>query len=236
MSPGRKMPFPPQDFPQQLWEETEKHVSDPFRENPNQALFVGAWNGVRYRYAAMVEFSDLYTDSFNAHGAGPPEPARFAQERDLFGFASAAYSMFDCFHFALFSIGALLAPSEFKLESESDEQKIRFSYTRKTFAKAFPNDPILADFDVFRDDGAQKDLSALRNMYTHRASLPRHHQMGDDTKPPAQLARLNIAIDGETTSTRCKEAHRLLSQCLTSASTFVQRQIPDAKPTSGSGS
>jgi hypothetical protein len=219
--------FPPEDFPHQLWGQTEERVSERFRKNPIQALFVGAWNGVRYRYATMVEFSDLHTESFKTYGAGPAEPVRFAQERDLFCFASAAYSMFDCFYFALFSIGALLAPHEFRLQSDSDERSVTFWRTRDLFLKAFATDPILSDFDAFRDDAAQKDLAAMRHMYTHRASPPRHFQMGDHTTPPAQITRLNIAIDNETTSTRRNEARRLLLQCLNSAAAFVQRQSAD---------
>jgi hypothetical protein len=173
----------------------------------------------------MVELDELFTASVKVHGAGPGEPARYAQERDLFGFASNAYSMFDAFHYAMFAIGALLSPENVKLSTPADEKRISFRRTWDAYKKAFPDDTVLTNFAAFSADEARVDLDTMRNMLTHRATPPRAFQIGADDQPPAKLTRLGITLNDQTTRLRCQEAHRLLLMCLNASAGFVKSKI-----------
>jgi hypothetical protein len=107
----------PSNFPQESFARIYRAV-EPYRQQASYIQFIGAWNAVAYRFTAMVEYDERFTASIKANGPGPAEPLRYEQERDLFGFASNAYSMFDAFHYGMYVIGTFTAPQHFKLETE----------------------------------------------------------------------------------------------------------------------
>jgi hypothetical protein len=173
----------------------------------------------------MHEFDDLFTAAIRRFGPGPKSDERYAQERDLFSFVSAAYSMFDAYHYGLYAIGALLRPHVFSLRTERNEGKVRFETTWRAYKKAFANDPILEIFQNFSNSKEKEDLSRLRNVLTHRAVLPRAFQIGREDLPPAKLARLDIPIDDQLTRTLAVSADKLLIVCLEASADFVGRHL-----------
>lgn len=220
------MPFPPPNFPKELHERTSQPLQEKFgASDPVFGQFSGAWEAIKVRYASMCEFDDRFTLSMQRFGAAPASDERYAQERDLFSFASASYSMFDAYHYGLYAIGGMLRPQYFLLRSESDEANVRFETTRKIYAKAFGNDPILDSFQNFSTNQEQKDLSKLRNVLTHRTVLARNFQLGRSDLPFAKLARLDIPIDDQFTRSRAASANKLLTVCLEAAADFVRRQL-----------
>src|SRR5829696_5705306 len=120
----------PPSFPEEQFDRIYLAV-DRFRQNANHLQFQGAWNAVAYRYLAMTEYDKRFTASVKSHGRGPGEPERYCQERDLFGFASSAYSMFDAVHYAMFVAGSFVDSTNFEIANELDERKINFGNTKR---------------------------------------------------------------------------------------------------------
>src|SRR5436190_1346163 len=142
-----KLEMPP-SFPEEHFNRIHQAV-DRFRQNVNHLQFQGGWNAVAYRYIAMTEYDERFTASIKLHGPGPGEPERYRQERDLFGFASNAYSMFDALHYAMFIVGSFVDSINFDLANKNDERNINFGNTKKAFGRAFGSDAINQHFSSF---------------------------------------------------------------------------------------
>jgi hypothetical protein len=168
----------PDSFPADQFDRIYQTVANRYRQHPNYSQYQGAWNAVAYRYKAMVEHDERFTASIVKDGPAPGEPTRFDQERDLFGFASSAYSMFDALHYGMFAIGSFIDASNFPLSSAQDERRVSFRSTQTAYSNAFGGDPIIGYFSTFSADAERVDLDALRNMLTHRASPPRAFRLG----------------------------------------------------------
>ena len=191
--------------------------------------FHGAWNAVAYRFHAMTDCDQSFTASLKEHGPAPVQPIRYGQERDLFGFVSNAYSMFDAFHYGMYAVGAFVDSAHFKLASPEDERKVTFGTTSRAYASAFNGDPIIDHFLAYWSDPARQDLDVIRNMLTHRAVPPRAFRLtlggGSQPKPAAAVTRLMLELDQNTTATRAADITALLSRCLTPLQDFTDRML-----------
>jgi hypothetical protein len=87
----------PSDFPRELFEKIYT-AAQPHNANPAHPQFIGAWSAVSHRYKALAHYDEVFTRTIETHGPGPAYEVRYEQERDLFGFASNAYSVFEAFH------------------------------------------------------------------------------------------------------------------------------------------
>ena len=67
-------------------------------------LLSDALRAIPYRFRTLTEYDHSFTALINDYGI---DAFRYEQERDLFGFFSNGYSVFEAFCFALFAIGAL---------------------------------------------------------------------------------------------------------------------------------
>jgi hypothetical protein len=184
--------FPPPCFPNELHQKTLELLRGKFgATDPTFKQFYAAWDAIKYRYAAMLEYDERFTATMKRHGPWPEAEHRFAQERDLFLFASAAYSMFGAYGYGLYAIGALLKPELFPAIRDDKEQSITFKSTKRSYSEAFSDDAILRTFEEFTNDPGRKDIYRLRNVLTHRAVSPRAFQMGRPDLPAAHLERLD---------------------------------------------
>jgi hypothetical protein len=217
----------PSDFPRELFEKIYT-AAQPHDANPAHPQFIGAWSAVSHRYKALAHYDEVFTRSIETHGSGPAYEVRYEQERDLFGFASNAYSVFEAFHYAMFAIGSLINPNIFVLKTADDEKKVNIQNTRSKYSNAFPSDQILISFKEFFDDPARRKLATLRHVLTHRAVKPRAFELvigASDAKPSAEITGVNISLDKNTTASRRAEVSRLLTMCLQGAETFVASKL-----------
>jgi hypothetical protein len=218
----------PTDFPadpfDKIFEASQRHS-----ENPTYGQFIGAWKAVSYRYVSLAECDESFTASIKKHGVAPASGrARYEQERDLFGFSSNTYSALDAFYYAMFAVGSFVAPEVFVLATPADEAKVNIAATHTKYGQAFPLDQILVSFNDFLDDPARLKLSQLRNMLTHRAAPPRAFSLTvgpKDAKPSAEITRVDIALDENTTRSLRKDVSRLLTGCVKAAETFVAAKL-----------
>lgn len=157
------------------------------------------------------------------HGPGPEAADRYAQERDLFSFASAACSMFNAYIYGVYAIGALHKPEVFKKLQDGTEWSIKLVATKKSYSEAFPDDAFLKFIEDFDNDLDRKELQHLRNVLTRRAVSPRAFQIGRPDLPAAKLVLFGIAFDESLTNSRTLFAQRQLLACLEASADFVDR-------------
>jgi hypothetical protein len=215
----------PPDFPRDLFEAIYT-AAQPHRANPTHAQFNGAWNAVSFRYKALAEYDECFTRSIEKGPARTSE-VRYEEERDLFGFASNAYSVFDAFFYALFAIGALIQPQTFVLLVPRDERNVTFGNTKRLYSQAFPCDSVRVLFDDFDSDQARRHLSNIRNTLTHRAVRRREYGLAAGQPKPAwaRIPELDISLDNNTTKSLRVDVSRLLTMCLQGVETFVASQL-----------
>src|SRR5437879_4481873 len=112
----------PADFPitafENIYTALQLHSAEPVHPQ-----FIGAWMAISYRFKAMASYDESFTANLSKGPARTIE-VRFEEERDLFGFAGNAYSVFDCFFYAMFAWGALMDSSTFVLSGPDDERKV----------------------------------------------------------------------------------------------------------------
>jgi hypothetical protein len=218
----------PVDFPGNYFDAIEARVQSKFPGNRHLPYFLGAWSAVLYRFLALAEYDEEFTRQFRRFGASPVPQKRYEQERDLFGFFASGCSAVDAFFFSLFAIGAMLAPTTFPLNNEQDERKVKLDGCYRKYCIAFAGDPILTALQVVMTPGDPEwaDFCNCRNILTHRAAPHRVFQIGDATSPAAVMARTDIVLDENTTSSRRTDIVFLLERLLAAGNVFVQTHMP----------
>jgi hypothetical protein len=160
------------DFPSAAYEAVCAKTSG-YSKHPAHPMLIGALYAVSYRFNALAEYGDKLVDSIKLHGAGPGNPQRYEQERDLFGFFSNGFSALESFAFGMFAVGAIKVGSpNFPLITEDDESNVRWSTLLRAYAKAFPDDPVNSALEAFWKDQGLRDFNSDRNILTHRAAPP----------------------------------------------------------------
>ncbi len=220
----------PDDFPADQFEAVYTKLGSTYGGRDEYRVFIiGALNAIAYRFTALAEYDESFRALIAAHGTGPGQPFRHRQERDLFGFFSNVFSVFEALCFALFAIGALsTASAKFPLATNDDERKVSWGKMRETYRSAFPADPILNVLDNIAKDFAFEELRDIRNILTHRAVGARSFEVsaGSSTRPETTtIDRLNISLDATTTASRRRDVVRLLLLGLNATHKFAEARL-----------
>jgi hypothetical protein len=217
----------PNDFPTTQFEAVYKKLGSKYGGRfEYDVLTFQALNAIAYRFHALAEYDQSYTVSFNAHGADTAQPFRYEQERDLFGFFSNAFSVFEALCFALFAVGTLIEPANFPLATDTDERNVRWKTLQQAYCKAFRGDPILSVLQTIANDPEFKDLGKSRHILAHRAVASR--ALSGTTGPPAlpdRMSRLKISLDAGTTGRPRSQAARLLRLGFEAMQKFVEARM-----------
>jgi hypothetical protein len=86
--------------------------------------YLGAWIALSYRFLAIAGYDEAFTNSVRTHGDGPPEPERYYQEWDLYGFFVSGLSVIESFCYGLFAIALLMDATKFPTATEKAKKKI----------------------------------------------------------------------------------------------------------------
>ncbi len=215
----------PPEFPVAEYESVFERVK-PHAQTANDIYkqFVGAWNALPYRFLAVTEYEAAVTTSLTEAGGSPSPPERYRQERDLFGFFSNGFSVFEATFYGLFSLGALLSAADFQIGTAKDQQRISPSSTASAIGKAFAGDPIHGAVDSILSDPAYLEWREVRNVLTHRAAPGRIFFVGiggDETLPDEWKIR-GIPLDADMAHKRRSELSRLLNALLQAMDQFTQ--------------
>jgi hypothetical protein len=214
----------PDDFPGAEFENVEKKVQARFPEHAHARFFGGAWGAVAYRFIAMAQYDESFTNSILENGVSPGPMLRYEQERLLFGFFNSGCSAVDAFFFGMFTLGAMLNPVAFRLRDNSDERDVTPANCCRAYCKAFTGDPIVSALQLATNnrDSDWEKFSAIRNVLTHRAAPPRDFFVGDPSQPDAIMSRVDVDLDKETTSSRRTQVAGVLGKLLAASNSFVQ--------------
>jgi hypothetical protein len=216
----------PLDFPAEAYESVfSKSLKYVQSANDIYSQFAGAWNAVAYRFLAVAdyerEFNSLVSDR-------SPEPEiRHAQERQLFGFFSNGFSVFEAAFYSAFSLGALVAPIAFPITSAKDQQRISATTTMAALKATFPDDPINNLLGEISDDPAYLEWREIRNVLTHRAAPGRTFfaGIGGLDGLPDQWKIKNITLDADMAPARRAQLSKLLTKFIDAVDVFSRVRL-----------
>lgn len=218
----------PPDFPVAHYESVHNKVQ-PLARTSNHVYeqFAGAWNALSYRFLALTEYEAKFAASLTGAGSRPVPPDRYRQERDLFGFFSNGFSVFEATFYGLFSLGSFFSAASFPMSTAKDQQRITPSSTAAAMTKAFPGDPIHQVISTVSSDPAYLELREVRNILAHRAAPGRTFFVGiggDDTLPD-QWKIKSIPLDAKMASTRRADLSRLLGELIQGIDQFAKSHL-----------
>lgn len=213
----------PSDFPTPSFEAA--YLSATRLQGSPDEHFAGAWNAVSYRYRALVDYGNSFGTSISRDGVAPEAALRFAQERDLFGFFSSAFSIFEAFYYGMFAVGSTLSPSTFPFVTASDRQRVGVASTIAAYKRTWPTEPLIETFELMASDPLYRELRDARNVLTHRVAPGRtiYASFSDDGPPRGEWKLLNATLDEQTTRARREGVSRLLALLTTASHSFLER-------------
>lgn len=127
----------PKDFPTGLQERVHERIIDSGRlATDAKSQFLGASSGLIYRFVQCAEHDEAFTASICESDA-PPQPERYWQERDLFGFFVSGLSALECLSFGLFAVGSALDSGSFPFRGPQDYGNVTPEKTARSFGRSF---------------------------------------------------------------------------------------------------
>jgi hypothetical protein len=219
----------PEDFPVVEYEAIQQRVERARGTSTIYEEFAGAWNAIAYRFVAVTEYESILRTSLTP----TDDPIqRYRQEKDLFGFFSNGFSVFEAIFYGLFALGAFVAPTEFPLATRKDKQKVSPTSTTVAIAKVFVGEPINQVIKTVSADPAYVEWREVRNVLTHRAAPGRTFfvGIGGDEELPDQWKIKDIPLDAEIAPKRRTELARLVTEFLRGIDQFSSGRFRTGEP------
>jgi hypothetical protein len=160
--------------------------------------FLGAENGIRYRFRACADYSGSWTNSFRMHGDAPPMPERYHQDHTLYGFFLSGQSVLDSFSFFLYFLASTLNQAHFPTNDPNQYWKINCKFIADKFEAAYPEEEITVALLALVTNHEFKQWSIFRNILAHRAAPGRKLNMGSNPGSLIPPSTWNIDPSGET--------------------------------------
>jgi len=160
------------------------------------------WNGVAYRYRALVEYDEEFTESISV-SVSPPGEERYWQERAYFGFFTSALSVFECYFYSAYCIGSILEPNVFRM-SQANHLRRYPKDVSKRYSAVFTNDPLSDRMASLILHDKFTEIDDRRNVLSHRGSIRR--AFGLSATMPRNVTELpdqwdqGVSIDVNTTA------------------------------------
>jgi len=214
----------PSDFPVAHYESINQRARNHGGDSAVQEQFAGAWNAVAYRFDAVVEYQAALSASLDRSHHGVVGPERSRQERDLFGFFSNGFSVFESVSYGLFSLGALICTTEFPIATPDDQRRISPSSTIRRITNAFREDPVIQVTTSVTTDPAYVEWSEVRHVLTHRAA-PGRNIFVDREMRPTEWKLKSIPLTAEMVAVRRSELSRLLTELLRGIDEFAISRV-----------
>jgi hypothetical protein len=215
----------PPDFPAGSFERAYSRVNRRAAKGTAQIEnFNAAWNAVSMRFLSLEREGNSFIQCLRAHGGAPNPHQRHDQEHHLFSFFSNGFAVFEAFFYGMFTVGAILLPAEFPMTTAKDQQSISPTSADRAYRRAFVADPIVGVFTAVFGDPSYRELREVRNILTHRTAPGRriYVGIGSDEELPAVWKINAIPLDENLSTSRRREAARLLTQLLDASATFIE--------------
>ena len=226
---------PPPDFPTEGYNKVHLRLNK-YKDTHNVqwGLFGLGWNGLAYRYRAMAEYDEEFTNSVKISGNSPPPDERYKQGKAFFGFFTNAVSVIECFVFSIYCIASILKPSVFPVSQSSDLEFTPREFT-KTFDANFQNDSLSATMQQCLNDSTYWKMKDIRRVLIHRGMPPRKFYRGGErdgmaTMPtnlpaPSDQWRFDFSVDENTTAMFRKWLGDTLKGLIDSANDFCVSKL-----------
>jgi len=155
----------PNDFPLTYYENILKIVTRNIKSNPPAFKnFLGSWNALKFRFFALAEQDQIFSDSIRTFGDAPHIEERIKQDNALFSFFSSGMSLFDTFSFGIHSFTFTLNP-DFEI---IDERRINFNSVSKWFELYFRYEDVTLYLANLCKSQEYQDFKMIRNILIHR--------------------------------------------------------------------
>jgi len=226
---------PPPDFPAEGHNKVHLHLNK-YKDTHNVqwGLFGLGWNGLAYRYRAMAEYDEEFTNSVKISGNSPPPDERYKQGKALFGFFINAVSVIDCFIYSMYYVASILKPDAFPLPKSENSVFYPASVASK-FSEHFPSDKLTKQMGKCLNASNYSRMKKMRNVLSHRGMPPRKFYRGGDrngmaTMPinpeaPSNQWQFDFPVDEQTTTSRRKWLSSTLGGLIDSTYTFCVSQL-----------
>ncbi len=199
--------------------------------------FAYAWKAIAYRFRAMAECDEDFTDSFPKRLSLPIEERfaeRYRQEKAVFGFFANGISSIECFFYAAYCFACIVNPNGFPL---TDSQDLKFTplSAYKKFATHLRGDGLTSEMECCLRDPKYREAREMRDVLMHRGALPRTVRL-ESGQPdlvaipenPKDLSddwRYKIELRADFTMTRRQWLSDTLAHLLARTSEYCRRNF-----------
>jgi hypothetical protein len=165
--------------------------------------FVAAWMALAYRLIDVADYDEDLLSALATHGAAPPVPERYQQERLLFAYFVSGLSALESFAYGVHALAALVDPTHFPFATDSEKRAINPTALRGRLYARFPNEGITAELADLVDSPEFAEWTLIRNVLVHRTAIARHHHVHLGSGGGERTTRWgDVELTEETTSTR----------------------------------
>ena len=172
----------PDDFPVAAVESLPAHLSDR-HPDANQTTEWKEWanavNGVLYRFRACDEDGQAAISPLET-SFSPPQPERYQQERNLFGFFFHGLSALECLTYGLYFVASLADPAVFPEAVDRRAVVPRFVTDRFNAHGTFGSETIAIALDAVITSNDFEEWRDIRNFLGHRGAPGRKFYQGGD--------------------------------------------------------
>ncbi len=225
---------PPSDFPIKPYEAVHLCLKKYKDINKTQwQLFALGWNGLAYRYRALVEYDQEFTASIRVSTSPPPEE-RYDQGKSFFGFFVNSISAIYCFFFSMYCIGSILDPNRFPT-IEPNDLSIYPKGVADLFHHCFRGDDLQQDMEWCLKESTYWKINNIHRVLMHRGMPPRRFHKGgelhDITTMPSNLPapsdhwQFDLPVDEWITASYRQWLSIALGRLVNSASIFCNKRL-----------
>jgi len=225
---------PPSDFPIEAYETVHLYLNKYKDINKTQwQLFALGWNGLAYRYRALVEYDQEFTALIRVSASPPPEE-RYEQGRSFFGFFANSISAIHCFFFSMYCMASILDPGIFPTAGTNDLGVYPKDIADK-FRECFAGDALQEDMAWCLKESTYWKINNIHRVLMHRGMPPRRFHKGgelhDVTTMPSNLPtpsdqwQFDLPVDEWITASHRQWLSVALGRLVNSASKFCSKKL-----------
>lgn len=216
----------PQEFPTRPYEAVYRRLGNKRDSHPESFReFVSAWVTVAYRFLSCDEHNQAFSESVKRFGKTPLPLERYVQERELYGFFVAGFSVIESFCYGIFAIGSISKPKKFPFVTPVDKRKVSPEVTADKFGAVFKGESITTALHSMRRSQDFRDWKNIRNILSHRSTPGRHAFLGGDRNGEVIWGE-KIPINENTTASRFRWLVDTLDDLLDTADEFTSVKLP----------
>jgi hypothetical protein len=215
----------PPDFPIAPYEAIFEIVH-PYAASDANAYgeFGTGWNALAWRYAAVADHDEAFTESLRIHGGAPQAPARYRQEDQLFTFFAAGISALETFAYGTWAVAWATPNPAFALSTSSEQRRVSLRSLCERVEQHHAAEQLAVALRRTVDSAEFIEWTDVRNALTHRGGPGRHHalHLPGDVRSSAWG---RIELNEQTTASRRVWLSRTLNDLLTATETFARDRL-----------